>query len=104
MKIKILAVLAVVTVVTVSMFMREKREDPSSLMMMNVEALATGRALHLLCVLVMVQWFVPMMDPKYYIIGNKNHEILSDISLSFGNLYRVHFRFAERSDVVCFFS
>ena len=42
MKIKILAVLAVVTVVTVSMFMREKREDPSSLMMMNVEALATG--------------------------------------------------------------
>ncbi|EXZ99532.1 NVEALA family protein [Bacteroides fragilis str. S23 R14] len=24
------------------MFMREKREDPSSLMMMNVEALATG--------------------------------------------------------------
>ena len=42
MKIKILAVLAVVTVVTVSMFMREKREDPSSLMMMNVEALAIG--------------------------------------------------------------
>ena len=33
MKIKILAVLAV---------MREKREDPSSLVMMNVEALATG--------------------------------------------------------------
>ncbi|WP_084821387.1 NVEALA domain-containing protein, partial [Bacteroides fragilis] len=26
----------------VSMFMREKREDPSSLVMMNVEALATG--------------------------------------------------------------
>ncbi|EXY12386.1 NVEALA family protein [Bacteroides fragilis str. 3986 T(B)9] len=24
------------------MFMREKREDPSSLVMMNVEALATG--------------------------------------------------------------
>lgn len=43
MKIKILAVLAVVTVVIVSMFMREKREDPSSLVMMNVEALATGR-------------------------------------------------------------
>ena len=42
MKIKILAVLAVVTVVIVSMFMREKREDPSSLVMMNVEALATG--------------------------------------------------------------
>ena len=41
MKIKILAVLAVVTVVIVSMFMREKREDPSSLVM-NVEALATG--------------------------------------------------------------
>ena len=29
MKIKILAVLAVVTVIVVSMFMREKREDPS---------------------------------------------------------------------------
>ena len=42
MKIKILAVLAVVTVIVVSMFMREKREDPSSLVMMNVEALATG--------------------------------------------------------------
>ena len=28
MKIKILAVLAVVTVIVVSMFMREKREDP----------------------------------------------------------------------------
>lgn len=41
MKIKILAVLAVVTVIVVSMFMRE-REDPSSLVMMNVEALATG--------------------------------------------------------------
>lgn len=68
MKIKILAVLAVVTVVIVSMFMREKREDPSSLVMMNVEALATGRGLHLLCVLDTVQWFVPMTDLKYYII------------------------------------
>ena len=42
MKIKILAVLAVVTVVIVSMFMREKREDPSSLVMMNVEATGEG--------------------------------------------------------------
>ena len=67
MKIKILAVLAVVTVVIVSMFMRE-RENPSSLVMMNVEALATGEGLHLLCVLDTVQWFVPMTDLKYYII------------------------------------
>lgn len=42
MKIKILAVLAVITVVIVSMFIREKRENPSSLVMMNIEALATG--------------------------------------------------------------
>ena len=55
----------------------------------------------LLYVVEQAQWFVPMMDPKYYIIGNKNHEILSDISLSFGNLYWVHFRFAERSVLMC---
>ena len=42
MKIKILAVLVVITVVVVSIFIREKREDPSSLVMMNIEALATG--------------------------------------------------------------
>ena len=42
MKINILAVLAVVTVVIVSIFMREKKEEPSSLVMMNIEALATG--------------------------------------------------------------
>ena len=51
MKIKSLAVLAVVTVIVVSMFMREKREDPSSLVMMNVEALATGEGTsHAICV------------------------------------------------------
>ena len=38
MKIKILAVLVVITVVVVSIFIREKREDPSSLVMMNIEA------------------------------------------------------------------
>ena len=65
MKIKILAVLAVVTVVIVSMFMREKREDPSSLVMMNVEALATGEGTS---PAMWVQWFVPMTDLKYYII------------------------------------
>ena len=43
MKIKILAVLVVITVVVVSIFIREKREDPSSLV---------------------------MTDPKYYIIIN----------------------------------
>ena len=42
MKIMILAVLVVITVVVVSIFIREKREDPSSLVMMNIEALATG--------------------------------------------------------------
>lgn len=42
MKIKILVVLVVITVVVVSIFIREKREDPSSLVMMNIEALATG--------------------------------------------------------------
>ena len=42
MKIKILAVLVVITVVVVSIFIREKREDPSSLVMMNIEAVATG--------------------------------------------------------------
>lgn len=103
MKIKILAVLAVITVVIVSMFIREKRENPSSLVMMNIEHWRQVKGLHLLYVLDMVQWFVPMTDPKYYIIGNKNYEILSDISLSFGNIYRVHFGFAERSSAVCFF-
>lgn len=48
MKIKILAVLAVVTVVIVSIFMREKKEEPSSLVMMNIEALATGEGLSLI--------------------------------------------------------
>lgn len=67
MKIKILAVLAVVTVVIVSMFMREKREDPSSLVIMW-KRWRQGRGLHLLCVLDTVQWFVPMTDLKYYII------------------------------------
>ena len=43
MKIKILAVLVVITVVVVSIFIREKREDPSSLVMMNIDALATGQ-------------------------------------------------------------
>lgn len=42
MKIKILAVLAVVTVIVVSMFMRRKREVIHPMIMMNVEALATG--------------------------------------------------------------
>lgn len=68
MKIKILAVLAVVTVVIVSMFMREKREDPSSLVMMNVEALATGEGTSPAMCVGYVQWFVPMTDLKYYII------------------------------------
>ena len=89
MKIKILAVLAVVTVVIVSMFMREKREDPSSLVMMNVEALATGEGTS------------PAMCVGYGSVVCPND---GSISLSFGNLYWVHFRFAERSDVVCFFS
>lgn len=48
MKIKILAVLAVVTVVTVSMFMREKREDPSSLMMMECRSVG-NRGGHFTC-------------------------------------------------------
>lgn len=70
MKIKILAVLVVITVVVVSIFIREKREDPSSLVMMNIEALATGEGTSPLCVSDMVQWFVPRFDPKYYIIIN----------------------------------
>ena len=37
-----MSVLAVVTVVLFSMFIREKRKDSSSLVMMNIEALATG--------------------------------------------------------------
>ena len=61
MKIKILAVLAVVTVVIVSMFMREKREDPSSLVMMNVEALATGEGTSpAMC----VDWFGALSGSK----------------------------------------
>ena len=42
MKIKILAVLVVITVVVVSIFIREKRQAPPSLVMMNLEELATG--------------------------------------------------------------
>lgn len=105
MKIKILAVLAVVTVVIVSIFMREKKEEPSSLVMMNIEALATGEggSTAICCgtgsVVCPNEWIQSII---LLVIRIMKYCLTFLFLLVI--LYRVHFRFAERSDVVCFFS